>query len=80
MHVKILGTGCANCRRLEAIARQALADLGLEAEVEKVEDISDIVAYGVMRTPALVVDEKVVLSGRVPHLDEVAALLAAARG
>lgn len=80
MNVKILGTGCANCKRLEAIARQALADLELDAKVEKVEDIADILAYGVMRTPALVVDEKVVLAGRVPHLEEVARLLAAERG
>jgi len=75
MNIKILGTGCANCRRLEANTRTALEQLGLEAEVEKVEDITEIMQYGVMRTPALAVDEKVVLYGRVPSPDELAVLL-----
>lgn len=76
MTIKILGTGCPNCKRLEAQTRRALDQLGVEADVEKVEDIADIMAYGVMRTPALVVDEQVVLSGRVPSLPEVETLLA----
>lgn len=79
MNIKILGTGCPNCKRLEAQTRRALERLGVQADVEKVEDIADIMAYGVMRTPALVVDERVVLSGRVPSVSEVATLLADTR-
>ena len=77
MIIKILGSGCANCHRLEANARQALADLGMQADVEKVTDYADIAGYGVMRTPGLVVDERVVVSGRVPSATEIAALLTA---
>ena len=79
MTIKILGTGCPNCRRLEAQTLRAIEQLGLQADIEKVEDIGDIVAYGVMSTPALVVDEQVVLSGRVPTVPEVATLLANTR-
>lgn len=71
MEIKILGGGCANCRALEAMARQALSDLGIEATVEEVSDYAAIAAYGVMRTPALVIDEVVFVSGRVPGQDEV---------
>ena len=66
MKIKVLGPGCANCVNLEKATRQAVADLGIDAEIEKVTDYAAIVGYGVMRTPALVVDEQVVLSGRVP--------------
>jgi small redox-active disulfide protein 2 len=75
MIVKILGSGCANCHRLEANTRDALATLGLEATVEKVTDFGDIASYGVMRTPGLVVDEQVLVSGRVPDAREIATLL-----
>ncbi len=78
MIIKVLGPGCANCKNLEKATRQALADLGVDATVEKVTDYPSIVGYGVMSTPALVVDEKVLLSGRVPQADEVRTLLAAA--
>jgi small redox-active disulfide protein 2 len=78
MIIKVLGPGCANCKNLEKATRQALADLGLDATVEKVTDYPSIVGFGVMSTPALVVDEKVLLSGRVPKADEVRTLLAAA--
>jgi small redox-active disulfide protein 2 len=77
MIVKILGSGCANCHRLEANTRDALATLGLEATVEKVTDFGDIASYGVMRTPGLVVDEQVLVSGRVPDAREIATLLSA---
>jgi small redox-active disulfide protein 2 len=71
MKIKILGTGCSNCKNLEKTTLNALAEMNLAAEVEKVEDIQKIMAYGVMRTPALVIDEKVVLNGRVPSVSEL---------
>ena len=78
MIVKILGPGCANCKDLERVTREALAELGVDAVVEKVEDYPTIVGYGVMSTPGLVVDEKVLVSGRVPKAAEVRDLLATA--
>lgn len=77
MIVKILGPGCRNCKNLERVTREALETLGLDAVVEKVTDYPTIVGYGVMSTPALVVDDQVVLSGRVPTAAEVRELLAA---
>jgi small redox-active disulfide protein 2 len=77
VNVKILGSGCANCLNLEKATRQAVDELGLEATFEKVTDYADIAAYGIMRTPGLVVDEKVLLSGRVPTARQVKELLAA---
>lgn len=71
MEIKILGTGCARCKTLERTAIEAVKELGIDARVTKVEDIADIMAYGIMRTPGLVIDEKVVLSGTVPGLTEV---------
>ncbi|HSK55854.1 MAG TPA: thioredoxin family protein [Jiangellales bacterium] len=77
MIIKVLGPGCNNCVNLERVTREAMSDLGLDATIEKVLDFPTIVGYGVMSTPALVVDEQVVVSGRVPRRPEVAALLAA---
>ncbi|AEI13194.1 thioredoxin family protein [Cellulomonas gilvus] len=77
MHIKILGPGCANCVTLERVTSEAVAELGLDAQVEKVTDYGAIAGYGVMRTPALVVDEEVVLSGRVPTTAQVREILAA---
>lgn len=71
MVIKILGTGCANCKKLEEHAREAAKQLGLDATVEKVQDYKDIVSYGVMRTPALVVDNQVKVMGRVASVDEI---------
>ena len=74
MIVKVLGPGCRNCQRLEERTREALSRLGLTAEVEKVTDYGEIAAYGVLRTPGLVVDDEVVHSGSVPttaHLVEL---------
>jgi small redox-active disulfide protein 2 len=76
--VKVLGSGCAKCRALEAAVREALAELGLAVEIEHVSDFAKIAAYGVMTTPALVVDGKVVSFGKVLKADEVKALLGAA--
>lgn len=79
MQIKILGSGCANCHTLERLTREALADLGLTAQVSAVTDYPTILGYGVMSTPALVIDEQVVLAGRVPSKAQVAELLTAAR-
>lgn len=76
MHVKILGSGCANCVNLEKNTRDAVATLGLDATFEKVTDFAEIASYGIMRTPGLVVDDQVVLSGRVAKPAEIADLLA----
>ncbi len=76
MQVKVLGPGCANCKRLFAEAEKAIAQAGRPATLSKVEDIEEIVRYGVMRTPALVIEERVVCSGRIPAAAEIAALLA----
>ena len=73
--IKVLGTGCANCRNLESRVRALVGSLKLDAKVEKEEDIMKIIAYGVRRTPALVIDEKVVLYGRVPDEKELIQLL-----
>jgi small redox-active disulfide protein 2 len=75
MIIKVLGSGCANCQKLEGLAAKVVADLGLDAEVVKVTDIGEIMAYGVMSTPALVVDEELKLAGRVPSYDDVATIL-----
>lgn len=71
--VKILGSGCPNCKRLESETRAALdaAQPGFEYEVIKVTDYTDIVSYGVMSTPALVINEKVVSAGRIPKADQI---------
>ncbi len=71
MDIKILGTGCAKCKALEKLTREVVDELKIEATVTKVEDIMDIMTYGVMTTPALVVDGKVVVKGRLPNANEV---------
>jgi small redox-active disulfide protein 2 len=77
--IKILGSGCAACNALEANTVKALTLLGQETAVEHVTDFSKIAAYGVMTTPALVVDGKVLVSGRVAEVDQIVALLKEAR-
>jgi small redox-active disulfide protein 2 len=76
MIIKVLGPGCANCVNLERVTREAVAGLGIDATIEKVTDYPTIVGYGVMSTPALVVDETLVLSGRVPTATQVREILA----
>jgi small redox-active disulfide protein 2 len=78
MEVKILGTGCPNCKRLEKVAREALAEMGVEATVTKVTDMVDILAYNIPATPGLVIDEKVVSYGRIPTKAEATSLIATA--
>jgi small redox-active disulfide protein 2 len=75
MEIKVLGTGCAKCKSLEKITRKAVKELSLDATVEKVEDIQKIMEYAVMRTPALVIDEKVIISGQLPKVAELKELL-----
>lgn len=78
--VKVLGSGCTKCNELEANTRVALEELGMDTAIDHVTDFTQIAAYGVMSTPALVVDGKVVCYGKVLKKDEVKALLAKARG
>jgi small redox-active disulfide protein 2 len=75
MEIKILGTGCPKCKALEKVTRDVIAENGIVANVTKVEDIMDIMKYGVMTTPALVVDGVVVMKGHVPSKEEVKKLL-----
>jgi len=72
MEIKILGRGCPNCRRLEALAREVAGELGVGAAFAKVTDAAEIVEYDIVSTPALVIDGNVVSSGRVPRKDEIA--------
>lgn len=76
MKIQILGSGCAKCRALTAVAEQAARDLGVEYELEKVTDVARYADFGVMFTPALVVDGAVKVSGKVPSLEETRQLLA----
>ena len=71
MEIKILGMGCPKCNRLEELARQAADELGVEATFTKVKDMDAIVAYEVVSTPALVIDEEVKSSGRIPRKEEI---------
>jgi len=74
--IKILGPGCANCKRLEEIARKAASDMNVTAEFAKVTDYNDILAYDVVSTPGLVINEKLVSSGRIPSPASVSAWIA----
>ena len=75
MNIKILGSGCSNCKKLYSMAEDAAKELNITADLEKIEGLKEIVGYGVMKTPALVVDEKVKLMGRVPAYKEVLQIL-----
>jgi small redox-active disulfide protein 2 len=75
MIIKVLGPGCTNCKTLEKRTQEAIASLHVDATVEKVEDIMQISAYGILRTPGLVIDEKVVSSGRVPTVEAIKELI-----
>ena len=75
MNIKILGTGCPKCKTLEKLTREVVEQNGINATITKVEDIVEIMKYGIMSTPALVVDEKIEIKGRVPSLDEIRKVL-----
>lgn len=77
MKIEILGTGCSKCKTLEEAAKQAVAQSGIFAQIEKVEDIMKIMEYGVMSTPALVIDGKVLSTGKVLSVNEIAEMIRA---
>jgi len=76
--IKVLGSGCANCKRVEQIARKVITDMGIEAEVIKVTEYPEIMKYNIMSTPGLVINEKVVSTGRIPTPVEVTTWLTSA--
>ncbi|MHB9035000.1 MAG: thioredoxin family protein [Anaerolineae bacterium] len=78
MIIKVLGSGCPKCQRLEELVREAVASAGVQAKIEHVRDWQEILEYQVMTTPGLVIDEKVVCSGRLPRTAEIVAWLQAA--
>jgi len=75
MEIKILGTGCPNCKTLEKVTRDAVKELGIDADISKEEDIINIMNYGIMHTPGLVINGKVVMSGQVPSMNQVKEIL-----
>ena len=77
MMIKILGSGCAKCQRLEQLTREAAAELGIDAQFDHVREMDKIMAYPIMTTPALVIDEAVKVSGRMPSKDEISGWLKA---
>jgi len=80
MDIKVLGTGCAKCKAVEKEVREAVAELGIEADIEDVKDMARILSYKVMMTPGLVIDGKVVSSGRVPSKNDVRKMILEAKG
>jgi small redox-active disulfide protein 2 len=75
INIKILGTGCPKCKRTEIRVREVVKEMGIDAHIEKVDDIMEIMAYDVLSTPAIVVDEVVRINGRVPKFEEIKTLL-----
>ena len=77
MTIKILGPGCMNCKTLERRTMEALAALNVQADMEKVEDLDRIVSYGILRTPGLVIDEKIVWQGGLPTVEKIKEMITA---
>jgi small redox-active disulfide protein 2 len=73
--IKVLGPGCKKCKKLEQLTQQAIEELGLDAVIEKVEDMPTIMSYGIMQTPGLVINNKVILTGMVPKLSALKELI-----
>ncbi|HCJ58848.1 thioredoxin family protein [Lutispora sp.] len=80
MEIKVLGTGCDKCKNLEANAKEAIRELGIEASIEKIEDLVQIMKYGVMSTPGLVINDKVRSVGKVLKVDEIKKLIHEVKG
>jgi small redox-active disulfide protein 2 len=78
LSIQVLGSGCANCHKVEALAKQAVAQLGIEAQVELVTDMKEIMRLGVMSTPGIVIDDRVVSTGRVPALSQITTMITTA--
>lgn len=76
LSIKVLGPGCSNCKKVEAIAHQAVANFGIEAQFEKIIEYAEIMKYPILSTPGLVINEKVVCAGRIPSVSEVTTWLA----
>ncbi len=79
MEIKVLGTGCPNCKKTKAVVAEAIQELHVDAKVIEVQDIPSIMAYGVMSTPAIVIDEKVVSAGNVPAKSQVMTMIRGAQ-
>lgn len=79
LNIKVLGPGCANCKKLEEVVQQAVASLNVDAEITKVTDMQQIIAYDVLKTPGLVINERLVSSGRIPTASSVAEWIRAAQ-
>lgn len=77
VNIKVLGSGCANCKRLEAAARKVVESLAIEAEIEKVTDYAEILKWPILSTPGLVINDKLVSAGRIPSEKEIADWLTA---
>ncbi len=78
LSIKVLGSGCANCHKVEELAKQAVAQLGVQAQVELVTDMKEVMRYGVMSTPGIVINDKVVSTGRVPALSQITTMITSA--
>jgi small redox-active disulfide protein 2 len=78
LHIKILGAGCSNCERLYAVAEKAVASLSVEAQIEKITDYPEMMKYGILQTPGLVINEEVVMVGKVPSVGDMTTILTTA--
>jgi len=76
MKVQVLGTGCAKCQKLEGHVREAIGELGVDADMEKIEDLDAITSFGVMMTPALAIDGEVKVVGKIPSVAEIQTMIA----
>ncbi len=78
LHIKILGSGCSNCERLYEVAKRAADSLGMEAEITKITDFPEMMKYGILQTPALVINEELIMVGKVPSLSDMTTVLTTA--
>ncbi len=78
MVIKVLGTGCSNCKKVKSLAAEVVKELGIEATIKEVTDVKDIMSYGVMQTPGIVIDEKLIGSGGVPSKQQMQQIIQSA--